>query len=107
MNEVLHLAREGAFGVPVCRKMDRLARDMGKQLFIEDKLADVSIQIEIEYVYYKNAFCSGVPPYGYTKATVDGKRTLEIAPEEAEIVREIFDLYLDVVGWGVQGTRSG
>ena len=52
-------------------------------------------------------FCSGVPPYGYTKATVDGKRKLQIVPEEAEIVREIFDLYLDVIGWGVQESRSG
>ena len=35
LNEVLELARGGAFEVLVCRELDRLARDLAKQLFIE------------------------------------------------------------------------
>ncbi|MDR3277518.1 MAG: recombinase family protein [Oscillospiraceae bacterium] len=37
-------------------------------------------------------------PYGYRKATVDKKPTLEICEPEARFVRMIFDLYCDGVG---------
>ena len=42
-----------------------------------------------------NVTCCGAPPYGYREATVDGKRTLVIDEEEAEVVRTIYSLYLD------------
>ena len=47
-----------------------------------------------------NVTCCGAPPYGYREATVDGKRTLVIDAEEAEVVRTIYRLYLDGNGSG-------
>ena len=38
LNEALDLARAGAFEVLVCRELDRLARSLAKQLFVEDDL---------------------------------------------------------------------
>ncbi len=37
-------------------------------------------------------------PFGYRKATVDKTPTLEVVPEEAEIVRMIFEMYRDGSG---------
>ena len=34
LNEALDLARDGAFDVLVCRELDRMARDLAKQLYI-------------------------------------------------------------------------
>ena len=53
-----------------------------------------------------NVFCNGVPPYGYSEATVDGRRTLEIVPEDAAVVGEIFDLYLNGGGMGVKAIAA-
>ncbi|WP_249435726.1 recombinase family protein [Paenibacillus sp. Marseille-Q4541] len=43
-------------------------------------------------------FTGSIAPFGYRKVT-DGKRkTLEVIPEQAEIVKKIFDLYLNGYG---------
>jgi site-specific DNA recombinase len=47
-----------------------------------------------------NVTCCGAPPYGYREATVDGKRTLAIDAEEAEVVRMMYRLYLEGNGKG-------
>ncbi len=144
LNEVLELARDGGFDVLVCRELDRLARDLAKQLYIEDELKRSGVRIEYaleryddspegglmkhvrasvaEYERLKirertkrgkrnkaragNVFCNGVPPYGYKEATVDGRRTLEIVPEDAAVVGEMFDLYLNGDGMGVKAIAA-
>jgi len=144
LNEALDLAKDGAFDVLVCRDMDRLARDLAKQLFIEDELKRAGVRIEYalenyddspegglmkhvrasvaEYERLKirertkrgkrnkaragNVFCNGVPPYGYSEATVDGRRTLAIVPEDAAVVREVFNLYLNGDEMGVKAIAA-
>ena len=46
-------------------------------------------------------YVSAVPPYGYRRTRIGKKPTLEPDPEEAEVVRMIFDWY---AGEGVGGT---
>jgi len=138
-NEVLDLARDGGFDVLVCREMDRLARGLAKQLYIEDELKRAGVRIEYalenyddspegglmkhvrasvaEYERLKirertkrgkrdkaragNVYVgAGGAPYGYDKAFKDGRHTLEIIESEADVVKEVFELYL-------QGDRLG
>lgn len=40
-------------------------------------------------------FIGSIAPYGYKKATVDGRKTLVVDPERAPIVKKIFDLYVN------------
>jgi site-specific DNA recombinase len=42
----------------------------------------------------KGNFTGSIAPYGYKKITVDGRKTLEIIPEQAEIVKTIFHKYI-------------
>lgn len=41
----------------------------------------------------KGNFTGTIPPYGYKKVTIDGRKTLEVVPDQAEVVRQIFELY--------------
>ncbi|GGD50135.1 recombinase family protein [Paenibacillus nasutitermitis] len=43
----------------------------------------------------KGNFTGTIAPYGYRKVVIDGRKALEVVPEEAAIVREIFDLYVN------------
>jgi DNA invertase Pin-like site-specific DNA recombinase len=43
----------------------------------------------------KGNYIGSIPPYGYRKVVVDGRKTLEVIPEQAEIVKKIFELYLN------------
>lgn len=43
----------------------------------------------------KGNFTGSIAPYGYRKVNLDGRKTLEVIPEEAEIVRMIFDYYVN------------
>jgi site-specific DNA recombinase len=43
----------------------------------------------------KGNFIGSIPPYGYRKVSINGRKTLEIIPEQAEVVRTIFDLYVN------------
>ena len=54
-NEVLDLARDDAFEVLVCRELDRLARDLAKQLFIEDELKRSDVRIEYALKNYDDS----------------------------------------------------
>lgn len=40
-------------------------------------------------------FTGSIAPYGYRKINIDGRKTLEIVEHKAEIVRLIFDLYVN------------
>ena len=55
LNEVLELARDGGFDVLVCRELDRLARDLAKQLFIEDELKRSGVRIEYALENYDDS----------------------------------------------------
>jgi len=43
----------------------------------------------------KGNYIGSIPPYGYRKVMVNGRKTLEVIPEQAEIVRMIYDLYVN------------
>jgi DNA invertase Pin-like site-specific DNA recombinase len=43
----------------------------------------------------KGNYIGSIPPYGYKKVVVDGRKTLEIVPEMAKVVKLIYDLYTD------------
>ncbi|MFD1955973.1 recombinase family protein [Paenibacillus thailandensis] len=43
----------------------------------------------------KGNYIGSIPPYGYKKVVVDGRKTLEIVPEQANIVKQIFDKYVN------------
>ncbi|CAM3879301.1 recombinase family protein [Cohnella lubricantis] len=43
----------------------------------------------------KGNYIGSIPPYGYRKVKIDGRKTLEIVPEQARIVRMIFALYVN------------
>jgi len=55
LNEVLDLARDGAFEVLVCRELDRLARSLAKQLYIEDELKRSGVRIEYALERYDDS----------------------------------------------------
>lgn len=46
----------------------------------------------------KGNFIGSIAPYGYKKVVVDGRKTLEVVPEKAAVVRQIFDLYVGAMG---------
>lgn len=46
----------------------------------------------------KGNYTGSIPPYGYRKVVVDGRKTLEVVPEQARVVKKIFDLYLGGYG---------
>lgn len=51
----------------------------------------------------KGNFTGSIAPYGYKKVvTEDGRKSLEIVPEHAELVREIYNLYVN----GGMGEKS-
>lgn len=47
----------------------------------------------------------GTPPYGYKIVKKDGKRKLEIDPQEAKMIKAIFNVYLEEHGLGKTAKR--
>ena len=43
----------------------------------------------------KGNFTGSIAPYGYKKVVIDGRKTLEVVPEQAEVVKLIYDLYVN------------
>lgn len=43
----------------------------------------------------KGNFTGTIAPYGYKKVTIDGRKALEIVPEDAKIVQKIYDFYVN------------
>ena len=45
-------------------------------------------------VKMRGCYIASIPPYGYKKVTIGKDHTLEIIPEEAAVVRQVFDWYI-------------
>lgn len=83
---------------------------LSEQISLSSKRGIRQSALSGNYVGSKN-------PYGYKKVIVDNKKTLEIVPEEAEIVKKIFTRYVDgegvlkLVNWlneeGVKTRKGG
>jgi site-specific DNA recombinase len=133
LNHVREMAQANEFDVLVVRELDRLSRNLAKQLIIEQELRRAGVGIEYvlgeypdtpeghlmkhvratvaEYEREKinermvrgrrqkaqagHVMVHGKPPYGYKIEEVDGKQTLAIDEEEAQIVRLIFKWYVE------------
>ena len=132
LSKALNMARASQFDILIVRELDRLSRDLAKQLIVEQELMHAGVSIE--YVLYdfpdtpegrlnknlramlaeyerekitqrmtrgkKRKVESGEvliakrPPFGYKeKIDENGRKTLEIDEEEAEIIRLMFQLY--------------
>ena len=132
LSKALNMARASQFDILIVRELDRLSRDLAKQLIVEQELMHSGVSIE--YVLYdfpdtpegrlnknlramlaeyerekitqrmtrgkKRKVESGEvliakrPPFGYKeKIDENGRKTLEIDEEEAEIIRLIYQLY--------------
>ena len=77
LNEVLDLARGGAFEVLVCRELDRLALDLAKQLYIEDELKRSGVRIEYALERYDDSPEGGLMKH--VKASVAEYERIKIA----------------------------
>ena len=77
LNEILDLARGGAFEVLVCRELDRLARDLAKQLYIEDELKRSGVRIEYALERYDDSPEGGLMKH--VKASVAEYERIKIA----------------------------
>lgn len=68
-----------------------------KSVVNQNTSGDISISSRrgIRQSAAKGNFIGSIPPYGYKKVNKDGRKTLELVPEQAEIVRTIFDLYVN------------
>jgi site-specific DNA recombinase len=133
LNRVFSMAQAGEFDVLIVREMDRLSRDLAKQLWIEKEMERARISIEYVLATYENTpegelskhikaviseyerlkinermtrgrrvkvqtgsiINQGRKLYGYEVITNNGKTTLAINPQEAEIVRLIFRWFAD------------
>lgn len=74
---------------PAGRMQRRILAGMAA-FFTEQLSVDVREGLERRV---KSGLFVGVAPYGYRNARKDGRRTIETDPEQASIVRRIFDLY--------------
>ena len=128
---VLEMANQRQFDVLVVREIDRLSRNLAKQLIIEQQLKASGVRIEyvlgdypdtpegnlmkniratiaeyerllisarntrgrIRKVKSGSVMTHGQAPYGYRLLHQGDKWMLEIDPQEAEVIRLIFQLY--------------
>lgn len=59
----------------------------------QSETTSTSVKRGIRQSAKKGNFTGSIAPFGYKKVNIDGRKALEIVPEEAKIVREIFELY--------------
>lgn len=79
------------------------AKDDNEMLFgivsvVNQKLSEqigIASRRGIRQSALKGNFIGSLPPYGYRKVNINGRKTLEIDPEKAKIVRLIFDMYVN------------
>lgn len=71
-----------------------------KSVVNQNTSGDISISSRrgIEKSAAKGNFIGSIAPYGYKKVTKDGRKTLEIVPDQAEVVKLIYNLYLNGYG---------
>ena len=77
INEILDLAKDGAFNVLVCRELDRIARSLTKQLFLEHELKRSGVQIEYVLEKYDDTPEGGLMKH--VKASVAEYERIKIA----------------------------
>ncbi|RME79669.1 MAG: recombinase family protein [Chloroflexi bacterium] len=132
LNQVREMARNGEFDVLIVREIDRLSRNLAKQLIVEEELRQYNVRVEYvlgdyddtpegrlnkhiratiaEYEREKirerttrglrkkiknGSVVIANPPFGYRIVRGENHNTLEIVESEAEVVRLIFELYLE------------
>jgi site-specific DNA recombinase len=133
LDHIREMARAGQFEVLVVREMDRLSRNLAKQLIVEEELKRCGVQIEYvlgeypdtpegrlnkhiratiaEYEREKinermkrgrrlkvqggSTMFNGNPPYGYDEVQEDdGNWALVVVPDQARVVKMIFQWYV-------------
>lgn len=142
LNKIKRLAKDGEFDVLIVKCLDRLARNLEKQMTTERLLNEYGVRIEYvqnkfddspagifsKTVYGavaelerslirermlrgKNDRVAGgsvmvlrTPPYGYRAVSNDRKVMLELEPDEAEIVRLIYQWF--TIGDGTSGPMA-
>lgn len=134
LGKILEMAKERSFDVLIVRELDRLSRNLAKQLIVEEELKRAGVKIEYVLSEYEDSpegnlmkhvravvaeyertkineriqrgkrlkVKSGSvmlglnrPPYGYRVIQNGNTWQLEIVEEEAEIIRLMFDWYLN------------
>lgn len=55
---------------------------------------EILLRGRVAAVKMRGCYIASIPPYGYKKITIGKDHTLEIIPEEAAIVRQVFDWYI-------------
>ena len=143
LNRIRELAHNGEFEVLVVREIDRLSRNLAKQLIVEEELRRCGVRIEYVIGEYpdtpegnlnKNIKASiaeyerlkirervmrgrinkvksgglvahGRAPYGYRLQKEADKWSLVVYEPEAEIVRLMFQWYIE--GDGIEGPMGG
>ena len=138
------MARAGNYDVLITRELDRLARNLAKQLVFEEQLQGHGVEVEYVYGDYANTpegqlnkqiraviaeyerekinqrmvggrrrkvaggevIVHGNPPYGYRLVEKDGRATLEVIEEMAQVITLIFDLFIvECLGTGAIAKR--
>lgn len=132
LNQIRQMAKAKQFDVLVVRELDRLSRNLAKQLIVEEELNRQQILIEYVLTEYADSpegrlqkhvkavlseyerekiterivrgrtnkirkgqtLSAGRAPYGYRPIIKDGKSTFEIFDIEANVIRLIFQFYL-------------
>lgn len=144
LSKALDMARAGNYDVLITRELDRLARNLAKQLVLEEQLQGHGVEVEYVYGDYANTpegqlnkqiraviaeyerekinqrmvggrrrkvaggevIVHGNPPYGYRLVEKDGRATLEVIEEMAQVITLIFDLFVvECLGTGAIAKR--
>ena len=144
LSKALDMARAGNYDVLITRELDRLARNLAKQLVFEEQLQGHGVEVEYVYGDYANTpegqlnkqiraviaeyerekinqrmvggrrrkvaggevIVHGNPPYGYRLVEKDGRATLEVIEEMAQVITLIFDLFIvECLGTGAIAKR--
>lgn len=76
-------------------EIDEFSTEM-QMLFARQELKKITKRLRIGIMKTaEDGYHVGEPPYGYRRTYIDKKPTLEICEEEANVVRMIFDMYVN------------
>ena len=133
LSQALDMAQAGAFDVLVTRELDRLARGLAKQLYLENEFQRYGARVEYALADYDDSaegslskniraviadyerlktiertrrgtrnsvragsvHVQGRPPFGYDVEKDNGKYALRKNDEEAQVVRMVYDWYIE------------
>jgi DNA invertase Pin-like site-specific DNA recombinase len=132
LKQAIEMAQAGRFDVLIVREMDRLARNLSKQLTTEETFEAAGVQIEyalqnfgndtsgklakyvtaavaevekdnivrrcvdgkLNAVKAGNVLTNRRPPFGRVEVIIDGKRTFGIEPDEAQVIKKMYEWYV-------------